>query len=494
MAAAEGADNAAPQRYQWTSDDSGDSGDSLFFGPFSGKSLKQRRQRRNADAARGAARGEGQWWARRRSEKRKIETQPREGRFEYDFDEGDLRRWRLDSDASPWWTLIRHPQVYDESSRAAAKFRAKFRLPRKKVDMLMTQAVAEHPEWADKTLGQGCGRGASRCPLILKVLAVMRHLGKGLDPEAIEDGAHISASTIKSFIPPFLKWLSTTFYAAWVKLPEGAHLQRSLRVYEELGFPGAFCSADGVHVAWDRSPSKNNHLFVGKEGYATVAFVVCVLHSREIIHVDDAVPGAINDKTQARTAVLFNQLRQGAICPEHVYYLYDKHGRRVAWKGIYAIVDNGFHQWRVLQAPLKHATSFEAAGWSKRLESTRKDSECTFGTMKKRFRVLRLPFMCWHMSRINDTFRACAALHNMLLHHDGYHTIGHRRGDYVNGRAEAQRRDLDVGRMDRTIVRAPDALQPGAPPTPTHTRTHTNTHTPTRVTHACNSVHNFRRM
>jgi hypothetical protein len=42
----------------------------------------------------------------------RFETQPREGRFEYDFDEGDLRRWRrLDPDASPWWTLIRHPQV-----------------------------------------------------------------------------------------------------------------------------------------------------------------------------------------------------------------------------------------------------------------------------------------------------------------------------------------------------------------------------------------------
>eukprot|EP00966_Prymnesium_polylepis_P169966 3929156-Prymnesium_polylepis.1 len=97
MAAAEGADNAAPQRYQWTSDDSGDSGDSLFFGPFSGKSLKQRRQRRNADASlswRCAVVGEGQWWARRRSEKRKIEKQPREDRFEYDFDEGDLQRWR----------------------------------------------------------------------------------------------------------------------------------------------------------------------------------------------------------------------------------------------------------------------------------------------------------------------------------------------------------------------------------------------------------------
>eukprot|EP00966_Prymnesium_polylepis_P070198 1631985-Prymnesium_polylepis.1 len=38
MAAAEGDDNAAEQHYQWTSDGSGESGDSLFFGPFSGKS------------------------------------------------------------------------------------------------------------------------------------------------------------------------------------------------------------------------------------------------------------------------------------------------------------------------------------------------------------------------------------------------------------------------------------------------------------------------
>ena len=45
--------------------------------------------------------------------------------------------------------------------------------------------------------------------------------------------------------------------------------------------------------------------------------------------------------------------------------------------------------------------------------------------------------------------------------HYHYHSIGHRVGDYVNSRAGDARRQLDFGRLDRTAVRAPDALLPG---------------------------------
>ena len=392
--------------------------------------------------------------------RRAVETNPRKGRYDYDFGEGDMRRWRLNADSSPWWPYINHPDVYDERSSAGKRFRDKFGLPKVKFDELVTQAQNE-PEFADKSGGPGCGQGPPRHPLVLKVCAVLRHLRKGMDAESLEDVAQISASSLKVFIPNFLDWMVRVIYPKWVKLPDGATLLRSMQVYEQLGFPGAFCSADGVHVPWDRAPSTQNHIYVGKEGFPTVAFVVAFLHSREIIHVDEAVGGAMNDKTQAHHSVIFDQLRSGAICPDLVYYLYDENWEKVAWKGVYAIVDNGFHQWRCLQAPLKHANGTEAALWSKRLESVRKDSECGFGTLKKRFRVLRLPFLCNTRKRIENTFRACAALHNLLLHHDNLHSIGHRRGDYVDSRADAARRQLDIGRLDRTVVRAPDALLPG---------------------------------
>ena len=39
-----------------------------------------------------------------------------------------------------------------------------------------------------------------------------------------------------------------------------------------------------------------------------------------------------------------------------------------------------------------------------RLESVRKDVECCFGRLKKRFRILRLPFMFVYEAQIHDTF------------------------------------------------------------------------------------------
>ena len=65
--------------------------------------------------------------------------------------------------------------------------------------------------------------------------------------------------------------------------------------------------------------------------------------------------------------------------------------------------------------------------WSKHLESTRKDVERTFGVMKKRFNVLKVPLLFRNVTFVNDIFVTCAVLHNMLLEHDHQFKVGHFR-------------------------------------------------------------------
>ena len=65
------------------------------------------------------------------------------------------------------------------------------------------------------------------------------------------------------------------------------------------------------------------------------------------------------------------------------------------------------------------------------MESVRKDVECTFGIMKKRFRMLKLPFTFKRASTISNVFRTCCVLHNMLLEHDGLASIGSDEHDYL---------------------------------------------------------------
>lgn len=153
---------------------------------------------------------------------------------------------------------------------------------------------------------------------------------------------------------------------------------------------------------------------------------------------------------------------EGILHPEKKFFLYDSDGKLKEWSGLYAIVDGGYHEWRCLMAPLKHTLESDAAMWTKRLESVRKNVECTFGVLKKRFRILRLPFSKRNPAHIDDTFRACCTLHNMLLRHDDLYSIGRKSSDWMTSRDMLKRDALDALRS-KTVVRAPHRnCAPGA--------------------------------
>ena len=174
---------------------------------------------------------------KRARKERKKEEAPRMPRNVGDFPKGDIRLWRLDPATSPWWQLIKKPGVDVVGTRAYNAFRRKFRLPLIEVTKLVDAAQLVE-QWTDKETGQGLGRGPARHPLMLKVLAALRCLGKGCDPESQEDGSHISASCLKVFVPAFVRWLADDVFKRSVYLPEGQDLQDSLAVFSKLGFPG----------------------------------------------------------------------------------------------------------------------------------------------------------------------------------------------------------------------------------------------------------------
>ena len=62
----------------------------------------------------------------------------------------------------------------------------------------------------------------------------------------------------------------------------------------------------------------------------------------------------------------------------------------------------------------------------------RKDVECVFGILKKRFRILRLPFLYGDPNKIVNVFRACCIMHNWLLEFDGSADIGQQECDWIN--------------------------------------------------------------
>lgn len=175
-----------------------------------------------------------------------------------------------------------------------------------------------------------------------------------------------------------------------------------------------------MHIRWERCPTGQRSFHKGKEGYPTISYEVTVDHRKKIIAATQGHPGCRNDKTIVKFDGFITSIHDGERYADVPFYMHDQDGNKIEEKGLYVIVDGGYHKWRCLQCPLKHTSIPKDALWSKWVESVRKDVECVFGILKGRFRCLKLPIYLHDKPTIDSMFFTCCILHNMLLVEDGY--------------------------------------------------------------------------
>jgi hypothetical protein len=112
-------------------------------------------------------------------------------------------------------------------------------------------------------------------------------------------------------------------------------------------------------------------------------------------------------------------LRNGHFFADEEWTICDIDGRESTMKGPWLMYDGGYHQWEQTLAPIKHTLRQVERDWSSALESMRKDVECTFGIMKRRFRILTFGVRVQGLEYLDDVWYTCCALHNWLLREDG---------------------------------------------------------------------------
>ena len=83
------------------------------------------------------------------------------------------------------------------------------------------------------------------------------------------------------------------------------------------------------------------------------------------------------------------------------------------------MVDSGYMAWLCTIPPLKNGTSYKYIRFSEFLESMRKNIECTYGILKKRFNILKVGTRGRKVESCDNIFLTCCVLHNMLLFEDG---------------------------------------------------------------------------
>ena len=92
------------------------------------------------------------------------------------------------------------------------------------------------------------------------------------------------------------------------------------------------------------------------------------------------------------------------------------------------MVDNGCLSWLCTVLPVKDGTSYKVIRFSESLEQVRKDVECTFGILKRRFCILRCGLWFANVHHCYQTWLTCRELHDVLLHVDGLYKNWENRG------------------------------------------------------------------
>ena len=93
--------------------------------------------------------------------------------------------------------------------------------------------------------------GRAATPTELRVLGVLRVLGRGTVFDGINELSDISEQVMNTFFHAWTEWFVTKIYPEYVHAPSTPdEVAEVVAAYHKLGLPGAVGSMDAVHAAW----------------------------------------------------------------------------------------------------------------------------------------------------------------------------------------------------------------------------------------------------
>ena len=309
--------------------------------------------------------------------------------------------------------------VWDEEGKEGKKFRQRYRIPYSMFDKICK--AYDKVDTRNDLDAFGHKKSDSR----ILILGVLRVLGQVFPFDTLEEFSEISMQKNQSFFHEFITWFSgkqSEFAKKYLRFPQtDEEISHVTSFYEKIGIPGTAGSVDCVHIYWDMCPAGHRADCKGKEKTTTGVFQVISSHTKKILGVAGPYFGTWNDKTIARLDANLKHFMAGGNLATKNWTWVDRNGVLHEEEGLHLICDGGYHLWKILICPFKYALDdSDEHAWSKHIESIRKDVECVFGILKKRFMVLKYPSRFHDMETIWKVFRTCCILHNMLHEHDGY--------------------------------------------------------------------------
>jgi hypothetical protein len=323
-----------------------------------------------------------------------------------------------------WWNewlapdKAEHLRTADDTTDYHAKeFRSYFAVPYKVFEDLveLTKSKGFYDENKTDAIGNPCK------DLGLLMLTTLHHLAHAYPFGCMKRETRISRFTQRRF---FLDWVHSldSIKADFVHLPrDDDEIRRVEGEFRKVGYPGCIGSLDAVQIGWDRCPAELSALYRGKEGYPTVGFQVSCTTRRFIQLIGKPQPGTRNDKTTIRYDATATAMRYGNHpLKSKKWDCFDANGNRIQHRGMYWIVDGGYLRWPSLICADPYSANADVRKMSPIHGGVRKDIECAFGILKRRFKWLKSWNELSEVGDIANVFSTCCILHNILLEHDGY--------------------------------------------------------------------------
>ena len=326
----------------------------------------------------------------------------------------------LKSTDTLWYLLyVKSPP---RSERLARKFRTRFRMPHQNF-ITLSEDLEDHEIFNQWSCNDATGLASSNIKLLL--LGSLRYIGRAWTFDDIEEANGISREINRVFLHCFLEYGSTILYKKWVLNPSlNANVNELEKLFRLAGFNGCIGSSDATHVGMLCCTSWAQILHKGfKLNIPSRTYNMTVDHTRKILGSTLGHPATWNDKTVILFDELVCKVRDRKIYKDFEFMLFERDKNNniieVPYKGVWFLVDNGYLDWSCTVPPIKHGLTYEEIRFSEWLESMRKDVECAFGILKGRFSILRYGIRLESISKCDQVWLTCCALHNMLLHIDG---------------------------------------------------------------------------
>lgn len=347
---------------------------------------------------------------------------------------------REDYEDSCWGRFLRRNFTEAKNSKL---FRLRFAIPYQ----MYTEILESAKLWFPQPSHDICGRPTS--PIKLKLLGALRILAKGCSWDLLYELTGISPRVHTLWTTSFLKKFNAERFHMFVHEPRNQEeIKKVLKIYTASGFPGCIGSIDCVHIRWDMCPAKWQSLYRnGKYPFPTISYQMSVDHTKRFQSCTSGFYGTSSDKTIVRFDGYVEKIRFNELFSTATFKLQVSPDCWIIETGLYLLCDGGYHKWRILQCPYKYTSDEDRTRWSEFAESIRKDIECAFGILKKRFQFLKSAIV-WHSKEdIDQAVYACVVLHNMLHEFDKIGERWEAAADKANRNASADN-DNDTGDDD----------------------------------------------